>query len=425
MNDTNNKPLDTNNSENKENKASEQPSDQKKSFKWSGLLLFVSLIFAIAGLAAAAYIWFEFDRYKQQSSASINAEISSINSKLEEKANISQLPSHIKPLMTPILSQLKTIEDDNLTAKQTRNSLSESTQKLFELYGRDKNGWQLAEVEYLLRIAQHRLVIENDFQGAEQTLQAADDKISEIADPGLLPVRVAISDERVLLKTRNRPDLVGTVLSLSRIIKQIPLLDLSANTSIKETEKTSDTSEEQNTVDSSAPWDKQILQFAKSLYKVEPLKKSITSPKVSLIDAINTLEEKLKLAKWAVLERDQKQYQQLIQNSSDIFKRYFDKNNNFHAEIYDELTRLQSLEIKPTIPDISGSLLILKGIMLKKEHHAVKPLKAQSISPKAETTPQFKQEEPNKPPIEVIHSDKPETEMQKNDVDIKTGENNE
>ncbi len=360
------------------NNADASKNEVKKPSSWITVWVIVSLLIAVLGMAGAAYVWWQLDQYKQQASKQLEAAFSQWNTQLQGKLDANELTQQVTPLVEPLQIHLEALEKSNKVAAQSRDALKESTEKLFELYGRDKNGWQLAEVEYLLRIAQHRLVIENDFQGAAKTLKAADDKISEIADPGLLPVRVAISDERVLLQTRKRPDLVGIVLSLSRISKQIPLLDLSPNRQ-KNNPVVLDTRLETAAINSDAPWQDQIVQFVKSLYKVEPLKKSLDSPVINIIDAMNTLEETLKLAKWAVLERDQQQYQQLMQQSRDVFQRYFDENNNYHREINTELKRLSNLEIRPELPDISTSLELLKGIMSKKEHAVTQPLEVNAI----------------------------------------------
>ena len=92
------------------------------------------------------------------------------------------------------------------------------------MFGRDKNDWQLAEVEYLMRVAQHKLILQNDFEGAAVTLQAASDLIGFTGDPGLLPVRVMISEEIADLKTRKRPDLVGMTLMLAQLGRQVRVL---------------------------------------------------------------------------------------------------------------------------------------------------------------------------------------------------------
>lgn len=422
MNDKHNKAISSND---KADDKLETKKPTSKPFKWSILFIIIALILAVSGLAGAAYMWFQFEQYKQQSSTQISNVLNSVEMKLSSKLEANDVSKQILPLLSPLNAQIKAIEKNSQAAALARNTLTESTQKLFELYGRDKNGWQLAEVEYLLRIAQHRLVIENDFQGAEKTLKAADEKISEIADPGLLPVRVAISDERVLLQSRRRADLVGIVLSLSRIIKQIPLLDLSANKPLVKSAESA-ASPSQSNVDSNASWQQQVVQFVKGLVKVAPLQKSLSVPSVNLIDAINTLEEKLKLAKWAVLERDQRQYHQLMQQSQQLFKQYFDENNNYHHEVNVELERLLNLEIRPELPDISGSLLLLKATMLKKEHAVIKEIsQQQQPKPDVLTLDLLKQElskqEPKEALVEAISERKVTAEVTKKEK----GESNE
>lgn len=378
------KPMNNNNNavktsdEKSQEDAQKNSTATKKSFRWSILFIIITLLLASASFAGAAYMYLQFEQYKQQTNSSINHAMDKVNTFLQQKLGVKDLPQHITPLLTPLQLQLQSIEQANLKAQQARRSLTESTQKLFELYGRDQSGWQLAEVEYLLRIARHRLLIENDFRGAAQTLKAADEKLTEIADPGLLAVRLAISDERAVLQARKRPDLVAIVLSLSRIVKQIPLLDLSLN-STKDSTKILPM--DAVTRDKNSPWRDQISQFMMGLVKVEPLKKSIATPVVTLINVVNTLEENLKLAKWAVLERDQQQYVRLIKQSNALFKQYFNANNKYHAEINAELERLLTLEIRPKLPDISNSLSLLKTIMAKKTH------KVSSIREKAQTLP--------------------------------------
>ncbi len=424
MNDKNNKVIDSNGKA-EEQLDGEKQSSPSKPFKWAALFIVIAFILALSGLAGAAYIWFQFEQYKQQSTAEISKALSSVEQRLNSKLEAKDVSLQVLPLLSPITSQLEVIKQSSQAAALERATLTESTQKLFELYGRDKNGWQLAEVEYLLRIAQHRLVIENDFQGAAKTLKAADEKISEIADPGLLPVRVAISDERVILQSRRRPDLVGIVLSLSRIIKQIPHLDLTANK--KNTVATESTLKQTETqIDTGAPWQQQVMQFVKGLVKVEPLQKSLSIPSVNLIDAINSLEEKLKLAKWAVLERDQRQYHQLMEDSNQLFKQYFDENNNYHQEVNVELERLLGLEIRPELPDISASLMLLKAIMIKKEHLVIKEITQQVVFEKEKPRPvKIKQKKPKQDADKISSKTASDKSVKVKETENEKGENNE
>ena len=63
-----------------------------------------------------------------------------------------------------------------------------------------------SEVEYLLRLANQRLQLERDVEGAAALLRTADARLEEANNPALVPVRRAIAEELAALK---RPVQVG------------------------------------------------------------------------------------------------------------------------------------------------------------------------------------------------------------------------
>lgn len=52
-----------------------------------------------------------------------------------------------------------------------------------------RNDWLMAEAEYLVQLANHRLLLEKDVATAAVALKAADARLAEVADPALLHVR--------------------------------------------------------------------------------------------------------------------------------------------------------------------------------------------------------------------------------------------
>ena len=348
-----------------ETTASNSPAtpQQQKSSLILKLFVFIALLIAIAASAGGVYLWQQFQIAQQSNQQQMAALESTVQNKITG-AEVSRLLAQSN---AAIQSDLDAIKQQLAEAAEHRKRLNESAVKLFELYGRDKNGWQLAEVEYLLRIAQHRLVIENDFEGAEKTLQAADEKLAEIADPGLLPVRVAISNERTDLQTRSRPDLVGMVLSLSRLIQQTPYLQLTTlNKAEPKAMKPAETANnEPLTFDN---WQQQLQGFVSSLVKVETLKPEDKPQAVNVKDVLQVAEERLKLAKWAVLDRNQQQFKALLQQVQDMLQPYYDASNTAHVAFFQHLKELSKQEIKPQLPDISQSLLLLKRAMIQQQH---------------------------------------------------------
>jgi uroporphyrin-3 C-methyltransferase len=315
-----------------------------------------NLLLIIGVVAAAGYYW----QAQQKTELQKNKTIAALQAQIGQKADTSQLQELLSPLESGISNSVSQIGE----LQHQQQALQESTEKLYELYGRDESDWQLAEVEYLMRIAQHKLFLENDFEGAAITLQAASDKIAATGDPGLLSVRVQIGDEIAELKTRARPDLVGMTLLLSQLGKQLRSLKPGYQPSI-ETITEIVQPQAENLADQTI--DEQVISFISSLVTVRKNEFEPTKTEALIVDVEEILETNLKLTRWTVLERDEFQYSQLMKENVEIFKQYYNLENAANSDFYNQLLELQKAEVKPQKPDISGSFEMLKRIISRRQ----------------------------------------------------------
>jgi uroporphyrin-3 C-methyltransferase len=320
----------------------------RRNVPWFGLL---NLILIVLLIVLAVWYW----QQTQVRESQYQQTISGLQSELSSKINRSDISAQLSPFNDGIKSnqtQLKKLQEG-------QNDLRQSGEKLYELFGRDKNSWQLSEVEYLLRIAQHKLILENDFAGSAITLQAASDKIASTGDPGLLPVRLKISDEIAGLKTRGRPDLVGMALNLTELNKQLVVLKPGfTGQQTTESEVSSDPS-----LPEDAGWIQQIKSFFASLWQIRKDKNSPNYIEADIVRVNERVADNLKLARWAVLERDQFQYRKLIDRTVELFAQYYDPDNAANFEFRTALEKLQTIDIRPELPDITGSLELLRRII--------------------------------------------------------------
>jgi uroporphyrin-3 C-methyltransferase len=328
----------------------DQPVPPKPRRSWFGLFNFL-LILLLAG--AAGYYWWQ----QQQVAGDYQATIGELRQQLESKAGNARLDSSLSPIKGDIGSLGRKIDELGLE----QQGLRESSEKLYELYGRDKNDWQLAEVEYLMRVAQHKLILQDDFEGAAITLQAASDRIALTGDPGLLPVRVMVSEEIADLKTRKRADLVGMTLILAQLRRQVRVLEPGFALRVDEPASKS------LQVQASQDWFDRFNAFIDSLVKVRNEATQPTEIEANIVDVSETLEDNLKLARWAVLERDGRQYQRLIEQSLRLFREFYDLDNAANNDFMTQLQELQKMELKPEKPDITGSLRELLRILSQRE----------------------------------------------------------
>ncbi len=353
-----------------------KPAGRKKPwFGWFRFLLTLTL-FGLVG-----YYWF----LQEQVALDNQKLILDLQQQIDSKASHTKLDSSMKPMRAEIGNLSNQISQLN----ETQDSLQDANQKLYDLYGRDRNEWQLAEVEYLLRVAQHKLVLQDDFEGSAITLQAASDLIAGTGDPGLLPVRVGISNEIAELKTRRRPDLVGMTLILSQLGRQLPTLkpgfavrvDQSVESNLPVETEPEDKVEAEAITEAlpQKSWQTQFSDFVDSLVKVSNETTAPSQTEANTANVSEALEENLKLARWAVLERDNRQYQELIDKSLQLFRQFYDLDNAVNGDFFNQLGELQKMELMPEKPDISGSYQTLQRILARQQaRQQVSPLEAGS-----------------------------------------------
>ena len=87
--------------------------------------------------------------------------------------------------------------DERLAAADS--ALAERLNQVSQAAPPSEREWKLAEVEYLLRVANHRLLIEQDVATALGLLTAADGILEALDDVLLHPVRAALADETLAL----------------------------------------------------------------------------------------------------------------------------------------------------------------------------------------------------------------------------------
>jgi uroporphyrin-3 C-methyltransferase len=324
---------------------------------WLSLFNFLLILTLAAG---AGYYWWQQQQVARDYTASITATIDELRQQLASKADNARLDENLSPLKGDIGNLGGQIDALGLEQQELRAS----TEKLYELFGRDKNDWQLAEVEYLMRVAQHKLILQDDFEGAAITLQAASDKIGLTGDPGLLPVRVMISEEIAELKTRKRADLVGMTLILAQLGRQVRVLEPGFAIRIDEPAA----APEEVEVSLPEDWLVRFNAFIDSLVEVRIEATEPSEIEANSADVGTSLQDNLKLARWAVLERNARQYQLLIEQSLRLFRDFYDLDNAANNDFLTQLQDLQKMVLKPEKPDISGSLYELQRILSQREN---------------------------------------------------------
>ncbi|EAQ97126.1 uroporphyrinogen-III C-methyltransferase [Congregibacter litoralis] len=132
-------------------------------------------------------------------------------SRLESTAN--EAAGSVKRLVEEQLSNLQ-------------RSLREQQQLISDLTVEDRESWQIAEVQYLLRLANQRLIMTGDTESAEALLRSADNILRGLDDADLVKLRSAVAADIAALQAVPKLDIQGLYLRLDALIRQTDALVL-------------------------------------------------------------------------------------------------------------------------------------------------------------------------------------------------------
>jgi uroporphyrin-3 C-methyltransferase len=293
----------------------------------------------------------------------------SITSLQQETAQLEQLYSDAGNQRSQRLQALedKLADQRELIATQQRQ-IDHNARELLEAGNRTRTDWLLAEAEYLLRIANQRLMIEKDIRGALAALRSADEVLNESDDIGVYPVRQQLSKEIMTLRGLSSVDRTGLYLTLEAAIESIGELTDNALASdrLAGTLAQSAGDSPAQTAEISTWWEDAWNRSKSTLSRVvvvrrldEPVK-PLLSPEQSAYARLN-LQLMLEEAELAVLQGRQELYSRSLTKASKAIETWYDRSNPKIIALSDTLEEMANQNIDPELPDISTSLQLLKA----------------------------------------------------------------
>lgn len=333
----------------------EPPARQKLWPVW--LVAILALIIAIA---LALWSWQQWNNHQavMQTIESLKQDTAQLEDLYGDRG--SQQSQRLQSLEEKLASQRE------LIATQQRQ-IDHNARELLEAGNRTRTDWLLAEAEYLLRIANQRLMIEKDIRGAMSALEAADEVLTESDDIGVYPVRQQLAREILALKGLTGVDRTGLYLTLEAAIDSIHQLTdqalISENApgfvvSAAEGESAG-TGEEPGAVVQA--WNKvkaTLMQVVVVRRMDEPVK-PLLSPDQSAYARLN-LQLMLEEAEMAVLRGNQPLYERALTKARTTIDDWYNASNPRVTALSDTLAELAGKNVDPELPDISQSLDLLK-----------------------------------------------------------------
>ncbi len=321
--------------------------------KGSGLAVALVLILAIALALVAWQGWQRLDNQQQridelaqqaEGSASQQA-VSDLESRLD--SGEAEREEAIQSTMGELRDEFDNYRSD------VDETLGQVLDQLSQEQDTDEREWLHAEAAYLLRLANQRLQLEGDVEGAAALLRTADARLVDADNPALTTVRSEIASELAALDAVPQIDRTGIYLALNAQQERISGLRLSQE--IEEQAVTSGIEQPPT-----GTFQRQLARFGQELKDLvvirhhdEALEALITPEQESYLR--QSLRLVLEQSQLALLNEEQELYEASIDKAIELLNGYYDTSREEAQSVITRLQELKQAQVKPELPDISAS----------------------------------------------------------------------
>ena len=240
--------------------------------------------------------------------------------------------------------------------------LNDQQARLNSFSANDHDSWLRAEAQYLLRLANQRLIMAQDVVSAQALLDSADAIIKELDDAGLYDVRAAIAAEQAALRAVPKIDVEGIYLRLSALIEQADRLVI-----FQLPEQ-----EEQPEPEYADDWQVRLERgYEEATRKLSDyiVIRRRDVPMHALMDpqweglVRQNLRMLLEQAQVALLSGNQTLYEESLERSQHWVSLFFESDEAAARAMASEIDQLSSLTVETSMPDLSRSLRALDEAM--------------------------------------------------------------
>ncbi|MBT3735103.1 MAG: hypothetical protein HN683_01785 [Gammaproteobacteria bacterium] len=340
----------------------------------AGLIVSFGMLISILALVVAgyaAYLIYESNSELKEARTSVRSlETELANLKRTSDQKIEQL-SVVLEQTTASISQIREVENTAIAdlgasfEVATEQLRTELRAELNEGLGTSGEDWLLAEVEYLIRLANQRVLMERDVSGALSLLSSADEIVEQTTGIAAYELRESLAYDIANLKAVSDLDTDGIFLSLSAMASQVTELrrkqpELSPPTQIQ-----IDNGEAQN-------FYQQFLSLVNNIFGRVLNSVDYRRDGVAITPLLPPKEEyylrqnlilKFEMAQLALLRNDQPVYHTSLSEAKLWIVKHFVETDPRTVALVTALDQLVEVEVDRSLPNISGSLRAVRGLL--------------------------------------------------------------
>jgi uroporphyrin-3 C-methyltransferase len=298
--------------------------------------------------------------------AKANQEQAQFEQQLEQtRRNFEQQQQAIEAQQAALKKQAESIRQAKQASQLQSDQLYHSLAEIQTRMGGKEGQWRVAEAEYLMRVANHRLSLMDDPNTALEALKSADERLRASGDPGWSGVREIIAEETAQLIALPKVDRDGISAELSALAKRVEALPLRDAGLVQapiaaQPDTPSDVADKGEFELKSVLAD--FLQGFKSMMVIRHHDRPVSAmlPPEQRYFLMQNLSLKIENAKAAMMGRNQILYTDNLNSAVEWIDRYFQASAPDVVGFKSQLEGLAARAIAPEMPDISGSLRALQ-----------------------------------------------------------------
>lgn len=347
----------------KQSETAVEPDVRTETSKAPLAIALLALVVAVGGLGLGYVKWVELKDSMQQERLvvlELTDKQVAANGRLDESGKASAAQQAAFTAQQAAFGvQENMLKQERFRLQQQGVEMKAALDGVFRRIGRSSTQWIVAEAEYLMRIANHRLQLEGDTATALVALGIADARLRDSGDPVWTGVRKKLASEMTGLQAVRVLDLAGYTAKLASLISQVEKLKLPHSGPVVSARSGGDSSESKEfSLDSVLRdgWD-----GFKSLMVVRRNERALTAmlgPEQRFF-LFQNLRLQLEAARLALLRRDQALFDSSLKRAGAWVAEFFDQEQALTKTMQAGIVDLNGVRVNPALPDISGSLRML------------------------------------------------------------------
>ena len=322
---------------------------------------FLAMVIALAAGGGSYYVW-QQHLIAEQDRQALEQSIEQLLEVIEEKdrAQLSRI------------EQLQQHRHDSV--EQRLGALEQALPNLSQQLTLQQHDWSLAEVDYLLRLAEHRLQLSHDIPTTIIALSQARDQLSSHTNGHFAAVVDAI-DANINTLVAIEQDNIGQItLRLSNLLTTLDTLPYAAQAKHKEKPQRARTplAADAELAERIKHWGGVVWHDLKSLVTIrrsDEVSRPLMNPEQRYFLQAQ-LHLKLETARLAATGRNQPLYRATLEEASSWLSRYYDNSDRRVVESLATLNELTALTVNPELPSLQG---------LRQQLHAERPPSTPSL----------------------------------------------